>query len=276
MSFNNYFPSDVIALKQRIAPWVSLVDTLVARTLTLPRDTRAGWRSFVSEWSLYMADEGTFFSPQRYARGLELEAKLRDWRSALSSQVPGVPPPAPKRHTPFFGTWASPSDVRAEKVRVDSLMRDLNERLAAFPTADPALRKAWSEFFRGWTLFFNQEDEWIHGATQLECAQAYGDSVLEWREAIETGCQQPAPSPPATVPGTASPPSGPATSPAPSASQAPPAAPPPWLPPVVPPWSPQPTASAKEEEGWGLSAANIFITFGMLGLGFLMATARKR
>jgi len=257
MSFNNYLPSDVIALKQRIAPWVTLVDENVARTPTIARDDRAGWRSFVGEWNAFLAEEGTFFSPQRYARGLELEAKLRDWRSALSSQCPGVPAPAPKRATSFFGTWASPSDIRAQKVRVDPLLRDINERVVACPTVDPALQKAWGAFFRAWTLFFNQEDEWIHGATQLECAQAYEDSISEWREAVERGCRNPA---------------------TPNASDlsSSPGQPVPSVPPAgLPPWTMAPPASALGPDQPNLGA-NLFVSFAMLGLGFAIAKARTR
>jgi hypothetical protein len=268
--FSNVFPSDVAALKARLSPWVSLVDAIVARTPSVPRDLRAGWASFVSEWRAYLADEGLLFSPPRFERGLALEEKLRDWRTALSSQCRGIPVPAPKRPTPFFGTWASPDDVRALKARVDPLLRDLNDRVASCP-ADPALRKAWSDFFRAWRAFFSQEDEWIHGATQLECAQAYEDSVAEWREAVEMGC---APAVGPDAPGAGAAPPAPSATPGP-AQPGPPAAgpnapipPPPWM----PPWAPPPAASpASPVSGRG---GDIAITFGLLAVAFALARAR--
>jgi hypothetical protein len=185
VSFNTVLPSDVHALKVRVSPSVDLVRARVNRALSLPSELRAQWQAFASEWSEYVRDNASTFSPSNYDTGLALEGKLRDLKSVLSSQCPGVSPPSAKRPSPFFGTWASPTDVRAQKNRTDALVRALNSAMAASSSLDADARRAWSEFFRGWVSFFNDDDSWVHGATLYECAVAYEDTLPEWRDVLD-------------------------------------------------------------------------------------------
>lgn len=199
-TFSTILPSDVRALKVRVSPSVMLVDARVTRAPSLARDLRAGWQAFAKEWNEYVTDDVSVFSPSNYEKGLDLERKLRDWKSVLSSQCPGVVQPGPKHPTPFFGTWASPTDVRTQKSRTDPQFREVNAAMAACPSLDEVARRAWSQFFRAWVEFFNEDDSFIHGAALYERAVAYEDELPEWRELLERICVA-APSTPPGAPG---------------------------------------------------------------------------
>ncbi len=185
MSFNSVLPSDVHALKARVAPSVALVTSRVRRATALATELRAQWQAFAAEWADYAGDTLSVFSPSNYEKGITLEGKLRELKSVLSSQCPGVSPPAAKHPSSFFGTWASSSDVRTQKNRTDTLFRELNMAMAASSTLDADARREWGNFFRAWVEFFNSEDSWIHGATLFECAVAYEDTLPEWRDVLD-------------------------------------------------------------------------------------------
>ncbi len=237
--------SDLRSLKDRINPQVSLVDAIVQRTASLDAATRGEWQAFAAQWREFFGSDGFLTSSQMDA-GQALERKLRDLKSVLSSQCPGVPSPAPKRDVPFLPTWVTPNLVREQKTRIGPRVRDVGRKAAQAPGLEEGVRRAWAEFHHAWSAFESEAEEWTHGAAQWMNALAFEDVLPEWEDAIamaSAGFAAPAPAPAET-----------------------------WFPPArgVAPGLPVPAASAGTSTSAGSGAAVLAIGAAVLVVGVVL------
>ena len=173
---------DLLALKLRIDPQVTLIEALVKRTPSLNSSAFNDWNAFAAKWSEFFRTANAVSDPSaHYEHGLGLEQWFRNLKSVLSSQCLGVPSPAPKREAPLV-TWITPNIVREQKNRISPRVRDITARVEHGAPLGEFVRNAWASFATAWFSFESGEEEWLHCFAQYDTALAYEDALSEWVE----------------------------------------------------------------------------------------------
>ena len=106
-------PSDVRALKVRLDPYVTALDTSVAQCPSIDSGTRDAWSGFAKSWRDYVAAEDHFLSAgTEYSAGCDYETAIAGWQRTVGKFACGVPGPSIPVPQPRGSDSATTSTVR--------------------------------------------------------------------------------------------------------------------------------------------------------------------
>ena len=107
-------PSDVRALKNRLDPFVTALDSAVSQCPKVDDATRSAWSAFVASWRSYFAAEDHFLTAgAEFNTGCDYEQTIAGWQRAIGALACGVPGPTlPEQRGAGGGDTATTSTVR--------------------------------------------------------------------------------------------------------------------------------------------------------------------
>lgn len=106
-------PSDVRALKVRLAPFVVALDAAVAQCPKVDPATRDAWGAFASSWRSYQSSEEHFLTAgAEFNTGCEYQSAIAGWQRTIGTFACGLPGPALPEPKPSGGDTATTSTVR--------------------------------------------------------------------------------------------------------------------------------------------------------------------
>jgi hypothetical protein len=106
-------PSDVRALKTRLDPFVTALDSAITQCPQVDAATRDAWTAFVRSWRAYAASDDHFLTAgAEFNTGCEYQQAIAGWQKTIGGLACGVPGPSLPEPRPSGGDTATTSTVR--------------------------------------------------------------------------------------------------------------------------------------------------------------------
>ncbi|NOU28412.1 MAG: hypothetical protein HOO96_10960 [Polyangiaceae bacterium] len=89
--------------------------------------------------------------------------------------------------------FVTTDDVRAQKTRLDAVVRSIDATAKTCATMPPDVRLAWEGFSKAWRGYCDAEDSWLSAAAEYDEGVAYEKQIADWQVRIGEVCKLAAP-----------------------------------------------------------------------------------